>query len=615
MLYHRPLPIRLGLLVACLGWFLSIPNLYASFLDETAPARSAALGGNAVAAPEGSSSLYDNPAGLAFCDTYLAAARYQRLMEGIENDDLGTSSIGVLGPAGRWGGWGASWDHFGANHLQRDRVRLSGGRSCPIPASWGSLGLGLSLSLLSQRYSLSEPLSSVSPEHLSATALSFGAGFLWKPFVRFSFALSGEDLTRPSLGVVSNDRFEAALKMGGAYDLPLQRAGKVTFLAGLQRTTSKMEPQGGLEWALPRIGVSLRTGVGRQQASVGFGFSRGGLTLDYAYVFSSSSAASLDGTGLPANHLFELLWRWGGRFTPEDPDGYAALMRKASEDERQSKWNEALWIYRRALQKMPDDSKAQAGWERTLTAYNHERANHYLTFGRQAELRGFSIEAQHNYEWALQLDPSMQEAQEALTRVKAEVPSGAFADSRVVRWIQEAVALAAQGDHTHAAEILQKAQGLYPQDRALEDFTKVLTAAPVTQTILQADPSVERLMAEAEIYQRKGRADLASNSWKQVLSVDPQNIQAAEKLKESHSKTPSSRAIPSADRQKAQFFYEQGLKAYLSGDVHEAIKDWETSLTYDPSHENALNNLARARLEITKYGTAVLSIPTVGEKP
>ena len=87
-----------------------------------------------------------------------------------------------------------------------------------------------------------------------------------------------------------------------------------------------------------------------------------------------------------------------------------------------------------------------------------------------------------------------------------------------------AASLAAQGDHARAAEILQKAQEQYPQDRALQDFMKVLSIAPVTQTVLQTDPAVERLMAEAEIYQHKGRSDLASKSWKQVLSVDPQNL-------------------------------------------------------------------------------------------
>jgi len=615
-MYHQNrIPVHLSLLGVFLFCFISVPNLQASFLDEAVPARSAALGGHAAASPEGSSPLYDNPAGLAFCDNFLATARYQRLMDGIEGDDLGTSSVGVLGPAGRWGGWGASWDHFGADHLQRDRFRLSAGRSCPIPSAWGSLGLGLSLSLLSQRFTLSEALSSVSPGHLSATALSFGAGFLWKPARRFSFAFSGEDLTRPNLGIVGVDRFEASLKCGGAYQFPLSRAGKLTFLAGFQHADSKTEPQGGVEWTLPRIGVSFRTGVGHRQAAVGFGFTRGGLTLDYAYLFSSSSAASLDGTGLPADHLFELMWRWGGRFTPEDPDGYAALMRKAASDEEHSKWNDALWTYRRALEKMPNDPKAQEGWERTLASYNHERAGHYLTFGRQAELRGFTIEAQHNYEWALQLDPSLQEAQEALTRVKAEVPSGALSDSRVVRWIQEAASLAAQGDHARAAEILQKAQEQYPQDRALQDFMKVLSIAPVTQTVLQTDPAVERLMAEAEIYQHKGRSDLASKSWKQVLSVDPQNLQAAEKLKEAGTKATASHVVPKADRRRAQAFYEQGLKAYLNGDIQDAIKDWETSLTYDPSHENALNNLARARLEITKYGTSVLPAPAAGEQP
>jgi tetratricopeptide (TPR) repeat protein len=524
-------------------------------------------------------------------------------MEGLEDDDLGAGSVAILGPVGRWGGWGASWDHFGADHLQRDRFRVAGGRVLPLPSRFGKVALGLSLSLLSQRFTLSEALQSVSPSDLSSTAFSFGAGLRFQPHARLALGLSGEDLTRPNLGVIGVDRAEAVLRLGVSYEFPRVGPGPLLLTLGAHRADSALEAQGGAEWSHTASGFSLRGGYRRRQASAGLGFSRGPFTLDYAYVFSTGEAASLGGTGLPANHLFELMWGWGGRFTPEDPDGYAALMRKAAEDEKAGRWNEALWTYRRASGKPEADPQAKRGWERVLAAYNHERAEQYLTYGQEAELRGLITEARHNYEWALRLEPSSQTAKEALRRVQDSAPTGAMADSQVVRWLQEAADLSASGEKAQAATLLQRAQERHPDDPTLESFVKLLATAPVTQTSAPNDPAVTRLLAEAEIYQHKGRADLATDSWKRVLAVDPKNPEASEKLKAARSPRPTAQKVSASDRRQAQSLYELGLKAYLEGDVRSAIQDWEDALSHDPSHENALNNLARARLELS-HGTS-----------
>jgi tetratricopeptide (TPR) repeat protein len=338
---------------------------------------------------------------------------------------------------------------------------------------------------------------------------------------------------------------------------------------------------------------------------------RGTLALDYAYLFSVGNAASLDGTGLPESHLLEAGYRWG-KVLPVSPEdaGYKALMRQAAIEEGSHGWLRALWDYRRAQGKKPDDPMAREGYLRTLTAYNRERAAQYYQWGREAESRGFLLEAQRQYDWASQLDPSDHNLQEAQERLRALTPSGgptgAMADPRVVGWLKECVALSAQGKREEARQMLQKAKILYPDDKALDDFEKAITTEPVPQTTQPgSDP-------ESEIYLRKGRSDLARQTWQRVLVVDPSNNDAKNKLAASDPGAAPLKPVPSEDQVKARNLYEEGLIVYLRGDTRKAIEYWEKTLALDPNHENALNNLVRARLELSGYGS---NSPKTGGAP
>ena len=64
-----------------------------AFLDFSTPAREAALGGNGVALPEGTSSLAFNPAGLGDDAIFKVSARYENLFSGIGGDDLSTGNL------------------------------------------------------------------------------------------------------------------------------------------------------------------------------------------------------------------------------------------------------------------------------------------------------------------------------------------------------------------------------------------------------------------------------------------------------------------------------------------------------------------------------------------
>ena len=592
--------LRASLFMVLLG--LSPLRVRAAFLGTASPPKTAALGGNLVAQPEGSGDLTENPAGLGSADLDLVSARYQKLFAGVGQDDLATGSLAVVVPTGKPGGFGISWDHFGADHLTQDRWRLAWGNRLPLPPKTGKWDLGFSLSHLSQQYTLSVPLSSVSLSNLSAGAFSFGAGFLWEPLRGFTLGLAGEDLTRPNLGVLGVDRFEPSFKWGVGYKRNMEGVGDLRATLAQQRADAKLETEGGLEWTQPKVGLSLRVGWGTRQGAVGFGFTRGPLVLDYAYVFSGSGAASLDGTGLPGSHLLELGWRWAKRLEPEDPEGYNALMRRGATQESAGRYVESLWTYRRALDKKPSDPAALSAYQRSLTGYNRARSAEFYRWGREAETRGFLLEASRQYDWAVQLDPANADYRAAKTRVASQTPTGAMADPRVVQWLQKSAALSTQGRRAEALDLVRQARSLYPGDPTLKAFEDDLSAVPTPQpTPVQVDPLEARLMAESEIYLRKGRSDLAEETWMRVLELDPSNAGVQAKLKAAEAGASPIRTASPTERARAQVLYETGLKAYLAGDTRRAVDLWEKALDLDPNHANAMNNLVRARLELDQF--------------
>ena len=51
---------------------------------------------------------------------------------------------------------------------------------------------------------------------------------------------------------------------------------------------------------------------------------------------------------------------------------------------------------------------------------------------------------------------------------------------------------------------------------------------------------------------------------------------------------------PTIDNDKANDFYNQGLREYASGHLREAVELWKKCLKYNPNHEKAKANLIKA---------------------
>ena len=570
---------------------LAVPS-QAAFLDFSPPAREAALGGNGVALSEGTASLTFNPAGLGAEYRFKVSARYENLFSGIEGDDLSTGNLSAVFPLERGDAFGFSLDHFGADNLQQDRLRLSFGKSFEANSFLRPFRLGVGLSYLRQQFTLLAPLAGVNPQNVSAGAFSIGAGALMDVAPWATFGVSGEDLNQPNLGVVGVDRATPLLRYGIAVKPPV--GGDRLVLTLSQSLSGDLwETQGGGEWSFPLLGVSLRAGADPNMGVAGFGWSSDGLTIDYAYQFSWNQGPSIGGVGLPGSHLLEVGFIWEN--TSRESRVFDDLLFKGGQASRENRWKEAFWYYEQALLLRPSAANALQGRAAALKQYNLQRALAFYQEGTKAETQGYFLEAQRDYEWAVSLAPEVDLYSGARDRLKKSRDQGALGDARVRDLLERSVAQFKKGEREGAIKKIKKAQALYPGDPFLQFVARVFTREKGAEAD-RMDKNLERLAVEAEIFRSKGRLDLARETWNEMLKRDPANSMARDNLAQ-NAGDQSAVTLSQGQKERAQALLQKGLKAYANGDVDTAVKDWEEVLQIDPLNVNALNNLTRVRME------------------
>lgn len=561
-----------------------------AFLDFSPSARAAGIGGNAVASPLGTSGLAFDPAGLAGADRNEISARYENLFSGIEGDNLSTGNVSVVLPLDPQEAMGLSLDHFTADTLQQDRVKAAFGKSFGTGTPLEHLRLGLDLSFLRQQFTLAAPLAGVSSTQVTAEAFSIGAGVLYDPWPWCTVGLSGEDLNQPNLGVVGVDRTDAILRYGAALR-PLLGSDPLVITLAQSLDGDHWDTQAGAEWTLARWSLSLRAGGDAWTGALGFGWADDGLSLDYAYQFSWGGAPSLSGIGVPGSHLLELSFAWdtGNR----ENQVWADLMDRAKKASADGKWKDAYWDYQQACLLRPQDSSAVSGRTESLRRYNQQRAQVFFQQGQKAEDQGSFREAEQDYEWASTLDPGEDRFVQAREHVAASMKQGALADPQVRGLLEKSVQLIKKGDSMGAHRSLKKAQALYPKDSFLQ-FVARAYSSTTEKGARKTDRSMERMAVEAEIYRSKGRLDLARETWQSILEKDPSNVMAKDNL-ESTEQHPQN--LTEDQKARSQALLQKGLKAYAAGDTESAQRYWEEVLKIDPLNVNALNNLARVKME------------------
>ncbi len=564
----------------------------AAFLDFSVPAREAALGGNGVAVPEGTSSLAFNPAGLGSLSLFEVSARYENLFPGIEGDSLSTGNLSAVFPLSTGDALGFSIDHFGANNLEQDRLLAAFGKSFGVESFLNHLRLGMSLSYLNQQFTLQAPLSGVNPANVSAGAFSVGVGMLYDPVEWASLGFSIEDLNQPNLGVVGADTVPILYRYGVAIR---PSVGRDRLVLTLDQTLSgdSWETQGGTEWNFSQLGVALRAGGDANMGVVGFGWRTQGLTIDYAYQFSWNQAPSINGVGLPGSHLLEVGFFWEN--TPKEEMVFNELAAKGERALKAKQWKDAFWDFQQANLLKPSEPLVLQGRSEALKQYNLQRALDYYQAGIKAESQGYFPEAQRNYEWAAYLAPNEKSYSDSRDRMKKSLTQGALEDPRVRELLEKAMALLKRGENGAAVRKIQAGLVLYPNDAFLQFVAKAFARKTVSRGMPE-DKKMERWAAEAEIFRSKGRLDLARKTWREMLKKDPDNAMAQENLAENNAGQPA-RVLSETQLQQVQALLQEGLKAYANGDTEGAVKKWESVLRIDSRNVNALNNLTRVKIE------------------
>jgi tetratricopeptide (TPR) repeat protein len=578
---RTPVPIlALGALLACPA------AAQADFLPQSGPVQGLALGGNLVAMDDQEAAAHDNPAALAGLSRYVLSAGYQQLFAGIPGDDLGVQEISMLAPHEGPGGLGLLWDHFGADLLQQDRLRLAYGvgwsgqdRAQP----WFSLGAGASL--LYQRYTLTAPLAGVSSDHLSAEGGSMDLGVALRPWPWLCLGASVQDVNEPNLGVVGVDRLPRTTRWGLALDWPSLH---LQATAAQSLNLDQLETQAGLQWTYPGSTLAFRGGASTSNASLGLGFAVGWLSLDYAYVWSVGAGPS---GALPGSHAVALSAAWAAA-----PPGPRWVWRDmALQAAQQGQWEDALLFFRRALDQQPGDPELKSGLAQAQARLDLQRSASYLAAGQRAQARGDLAEAVGDFRWAAHLNPSSPECAAALASAQAGLPQGPMADPRYQARLASVLTRMGQHQPKRALEELEALRQAFPQDAALLALEGDLAAQLKKPDSSHEPAAALRSMEEALRYAGKGQAELARQAWQKVLQADPDNALARQALQEAEAKpTP----VPASQQARAQELFNRGLAAYQSGDLPKAMDLWKEVLRIDPGHLDAQNNLMRARIEL-----------------
>lgn len=259
-----------------------------AFLEVPAGARASAMGGAFVSVGRGVEASFWNPAGLAGVRGLQMTGAHFELIEGLRHSQVALAG-GVLG-----GGVSASLRAFYTEAIEeRDALgNLIGtfgshdlefglGYGAPLAAG---LDLGLGAQVVRERIANS-----------SATTYAFGAGVQWTPAVlpQLRLGLSADHLGPATRYVI--DGIE-----GGDVELPAAVQGGVSYAWALGQVfhlRSALEGRftrgrsgiamAGAELGGP-AGAALRAGFrandDAQNLSVGVGWAREGLNLDYAWV-------------------------------------------------------------------------------------------------------------------------------------------------------------------------------------------------------------------------------------------------------------------------------------------------------------------------------------------
>jgi tetratricopeptide (TPR) repeat protein len=306
-----------------------------------------------------------------------------------------------------------------------------------------------------------------------------------------------------------------------------------------------------------------------------------------------------------------------------------ALLKKGAEFEKAGDYAAAVVTYGRALAQAPNDPGAIKGLARVRSRSDREEARsaeirQALDTALDAFAQGNLIVAQEGFQSVLNKNPGDKEASAMLRRTNEVI------QNRTVELVGQAQTLIRAGQLQEARTALDRARELDPATPDLELVTSALAAttrqkalkeSTGTQVTTEEEKPIEEedaagqtgaiesaataslgispttdltrpLLTEekqreiADLYRRglvameRQAIDEAIHYWELVWSADPGYQNVSDFLKEE--------------------YLTRGMEAFVSGELHRAVNNWERALRVDPADPRAQGYLRRAKERLTR---------------
>ncbi len=626
-----------------------------SILSDGAGNRALSLGGAYAAIGDDASAVFWNPGCLGLVQRPEVQASHTNLM-GLGFSEQYAS---IVLPSWQWGVGSLSIRRFGVDgiegrdnrniltdpNLSNSETELTFGYGRQIASAWS---LGGAVKLRSQSlagYSDTgqgidlgvqvHPLVAIGVDHNRARDLSLGVAV--RNAVPPSLRLNEVPVKDP-----------VGIRVGSAYRMHFAREGEVLLALDVEKTRDMdTHLHAGLEVRIVQA-LALRAGVNQNRFVAGAGFRWQDMGIDYQFEDQSSGYFHRFGISMKFgntreesqrlatdNQEKEFQARLASVFTDQqrerkrelldnaraaleareidevlshlamikviDPAATElpgleaqALVVRAAELEKAGDYLTALVTVREALDLDPANTTAHSLLERVRNASDQQarrsaEIREILDAALDAFAAGNLKEARSGFNKVLTLAPGDQEAQAMLTRTDLATRNQAN------NHLTQARILITAEQFDEAAGELAAALALDPQvpgydqvstylaDQKVKGLTENSNALPAPTIEIAPEPGLSEKQRQemSGFYQRgktameAGENDQAIHFWEVVWSMDS-NFQSVSKYL-------------------SQIYLDQGMKAFVVGDLSGALANWEAAVRVDPADPKALGYLQRAR--------------------
>jgi tetratricopeptide (TPR) repeat protein len=297
-----------------------------------------------------------------------------------------------------------------------------------------------------------------------------------------------------------------------------------------------------------------------------------------------------------------------------------------------NRYRDSLTQLNRGLELDPENSQIKEYILRDIIALKREEEKAVLPtspffklvenlklLGAESYQQGDYQSSVRYYEEILLIFPFNEEARISLTRalgktdptLAAEILDGMYRDARQ---------LVQRGKKREAVAKLKLIQEVNPGYRDTVALIRQLEEERTVKEEEQRKVVTEKDRKQAERLYRKGldlyageRLEEAIETWRQALELNPEYVDARVDLSRAESKLRNlqrAEAGGSGAEEASQDeltitikrHYLEGVNLYMNGLYAEAISEWEEVLRLNPVHENARNNIERARKRLEVSG-------------